>query len=300
MKLSICIPVYNFDVRELVETLRSQINQDRLDAEILVIDDSSESHFKELLRQVSGDIDELLFLNKNVGRSKIRNQFLEFAKGEYFLFLDCDAKVDHSGFLKTYFEAFDSSPEIQVFYGNFKVDSRYQSTLRNLYSEQREIFKEGKIPSYNFFKTVNFAVKKSCFQNINFEETLSNYGYEDYIFAKQLEKASVPLQILDNPVIHQDNTENIIFIEKVKEGIRSLVCLLNHPETQEFAVQIKAYRYAERIRKLGLQRISRMFYNAFEARLIQNLMSEKPNLQNLDFIKLGTLLDLLKQLKNKQ
>lgn len=294
MKLSICIPVYNFDVRELVETLRFQINQGRLDAEILVIDDASENYFKELLQRVSVDIDELRFLDENAGRSKARNQFLEFAKGEYFLFLDCDAKVDNSEFLKTYLNAFDSSPETQVFYGNFKVDSRYQSTLRNLYSEQCEIFKEGKIPSYNFFKTVNFAVKKSCFQNINFEETQSNYGYEDYIFAKRLEKARVPFQILNNPIIHQDNTENIIFIEKAKEGIRSLVSLLNYSETREFAMQIKVYRYAERIRKLGLQRIFMMFYNAVEARLIRNLMSEKPNLRNLDFIKLGTLLDLLK------
>ena len=44
--LSICIPVYNFDVTELVKALNSQAEELHVSYEILVIDDASQNLYK--------------------------------------------------------------------------------------------------------------------------------------------------------------------------------------------------------------------------------------------------------------
>ena len=48
MKLSICIPVYNFDVRGLVFDLKREIENHRMNAEIILIDDASKESFNTL------------------------------------------------------------------------------------------------------------------------------------------------------------------------------------------------------------------------------------------------------------
>ncbi|WP_435525706.1 hypothetical protein [Chryseobacterium indoltheticum] len=49
MKISVCIPVYNFDVRELVYDLKKEIENQNIDAEIILIDDASEESFHNVL-----------------------------------------------------------------------------------------------------------------------------------------------------------------------------------------------------------------------------------------------------------
>ena len=46
MKLSVCIPVYNIEVFDLVSALRTEIQQANLDAEIILIDDASENNIQ--------------------------------------------------------------------------------------------------------------------------------------------------------------------------------------------------------------------------------------------------------------
>lgn len=71
MMLSVCIPVYNFDVTELITDIRSQINTDDLDAEIIFIDDASQEEMRQRNEIVKSLTDHYILLEKNIGRSKI-------------------------------------------------------------------------------------------------------------------------------------------------------------------------------------------------------------------------------------
>ena len=93
MMLSVCIPVYNFDVTELITDIRNQINTDDLDAEIIFIDDASQEEMRQRNEIVKSLTDHYILLEKNIGRSKIRNLFLKYSKSDYLLFLDCDGKL---------------------------------------------------------------------------------------------------------------------------------------------------------------------------------------------------------------
>jgi len=46
MELSICIPIYNSDVNQLVLKLQEQLEQTGIDYEINLLDDDSEDSFK--------------------------------------------------------------------------------------------------------------------------------------------------------------------------------------------------------------------------------------------------------------
>ena len=81
--LSVCIPVYNFDVTELITDIRNQINTDDLDAEIIFIDDASQEEMRQRNEIVKSLTDHYILLEKNIGRSKIRNLFLKYSKSDY-------------------------------------------------------------------------------------------------------------------------------------------------------------------------------------------------------------------------
>ena len=60
--LSVCIPVYNFDVTELITDIRNQINTDDLDAEIIFIDDASQEEMRQRNEIVKSLTDHYILL----------------------------------------------------------------------------------------------------------------------------------------------------------------------------------------------------------------------------------------------
>jgi len=100
--LSICIALFNFDAKPLVNELIAQIRNDNLPAEIIVRDDGSDSSFLKL-NSILHDFEEVTFIEgKNIGRSANRNAMAEMAKFDYLLFLDADSIPENSFFLKNY------------------------------------------------------------------------------------------------------------------------------------------------------------------------------------------------------
>ena len=102
--ISICIPIYNFNVTELVKTLSAQLKDLNCPSEIILIDDCSDISFKKANENICSK-ENYIQLDKNIGRAAIRNRFLEYAKYEYLLFLDCDMVVHSNNFLDKYFNA---------------------------------------------------------------------------------------------------------------------------------------------------------------------------------------------------
>jgi glycosyltransferase involved in cell wall biosynthesis len=103
MILSICIPIYNTDIRPLATELHRQIQAFSSEVELLFLDDASDVFFKEINRSV-GAFSDYQELSVNIGRSKIRNAFLPFVKGTHLLFLDGDSIVYRTDFIQKYLE----------------------------------------------------------------------------------------------------------------------------------------------------------------------------------------------------
>jgi len=300
MKLSVCIPVYNFDVRNLVEDLNREINKKELDAEIILIDDASDETFTNINKELLDKVQNFIFLEKNVGRSKIRNFFLNYSRGEYFLFLDCDGKIIEENFLKKYISFLNENPDV-VYGGRVvsEIPPEKKYILRWKFAVEREnlpISMRLQKP-YLSFQTNNFIIKKEIFQKITFDPGFEKYGYEDLLFAMDLKSEHIKIQHIDNPIFNNDLESNDVYLEKVKESVENLSRMINiHPlklRISEIKL-VKAYTF---LQNLHLQSIFLTFFGLFEERIKKNLLSDNPKITYLDFYKLGLLLNL-KNLKN--
>ena len=77
--LSICIPIYNSDVTELVASLLGQMDKVEGETELLVIDDGSDI-YKWNPGELTNKNFKYIYLDKNIGRASIRNYFLSKSK----------------------------------------------------------------------------------------------------------------------------------------------------------------------------------------------------------------------------
>jgi hypothetical protein len=71
--ISICIPVYNFNITSLISELSNQIDLLNTECEIIVIDDCSDK-FKRI-NQIACAKHTYIELSENIGRARIRNLF---------------------------------------------------------------------------------------------------------------------------------------------------------------------------------------------------------------------------------
>ena len=97
-KASVIIPAYN-SADYTVKTVESVLAQTYTDYELIVVDDGSTDHTREVLQEY---LDRIKYIYKdNGGACSARNVGIEMAEGEYVACLDCDdlwlpEKLDHS------------------------------------------------------------------------------------------------------------------------------------------------------------------------------------------------------------
>ena len=252
MLLSICIPIYNSDIRPIATELHRQIQAYSSEVELLFLDDASDVFFKELNRSIS-PLCTYQELTTNIGRSKIRNAFLTFAKGSYLLFIDGDSKIIQPDFIKCYVERLRlKNTEVLIgasIYDNEKP--KREQLLRWTYSRNREskTFSERNRHPELGFKSNNFVILKSIFATHPFDESLTTYGHEDTLFGYQLRQHGIQFQHIENPVLNTNLDDNQQFLEKTKEALQNLWLISFKIKDVQFTQQQKLLRLAMSIHK---------------------------------------------------
>ena len=294
MKLSVCIPVYNFDVNDLVNDLQNQIDTGNLDVDIILIDDASDRNFVEINKDLDVTVSQFIFLDKNIGRSKIRNLFLKYSGSEYLLFLDCDGKIISKDFLQTYFD-FIEKHEPEVVYGGRKVNdvqphSEYGLRWRFAVERENLPLKQRLRSPYLDFQTNNFIVKRIILEKTPFDEGITQYGYEDLIFSKDLYNNRIKVDHINNPIFNNDVETNLVFLSKADQSAKSLAELIKNDKENKRVSQIKlakAYLFLRKTQSIFLYNI---IYKLFKPYIRKTLLSGKGSLKVLDLYKLGQLI----------
>ena len=292
--ISILIPTYNYNVFPLAENLQKQCEIAAVAYEIIVLDDAStdkksfEKNSKiNSLKQCSFQI-----LDENIGRSKIRNQLAEKANYNWLLFLDADTFPSSSEFISKYLDAFSNKTSV-IFGGiDYPKNNSENFSLRHKYGCEREslpLAERFKNP-YRSFITMGFAIKKEIFRKIKFNEKLAGYGYEDSVFAYELQKNNIPIHHIDNPVIHLNLETNEDFINKSELALQNLLNFYESGAIDGNTVKIlKTYLKLKNSRLLFA--VSLLF-RISEKKWRQNLNSPKPSLFLFDLYRLGYLSSL--------
>ena len=119
--ISILIPSYNFDIYDLVKSIHTQVKKEKIQFQIICIEDGSINIFSNPEVQKLENV-SYQFLNKNIGRSKIRNLLAEKSRFNWLLFIDCDSKINNENYIKTYIKNIKNMNSI--FYGATKYQEK--------------------------------------------------------------------------------------------------------------------------------------------------------------------------------
>ncbi|MFV0468529.1 MAG: glycosyltransferase family 2 protein [Dysgonomonas sp.] len=291
--LSICIPVYNFDVNRLVHDLQKQADQLNTDYEILLIDDCSSRQIKEKNKPIASLANvSYLELESNIGRSAIRNLLAQKAKYRYLIFMDCDAEIIRQDYIEKYLEC--CKPQI-VCYGGRKhpdVCPSQQQQLRWLYGHTREDIpaKKRQINPNESFITFNFLIDKDVFLSVKFDERLKSYGHEDTLFGLELERQGIIVKHIDNPLLHIGLEDSESFIKQNESSIRNLVLIQEQfGMNEKFINSIRLLKTYHKIEKLHLNAIGAFLFHILRKDLRKNLLGTHPKIFYFDLYKLGYL-----------
>ena len=181
--ISILIPSYNFDIYDLVKSIHTQVKKEKIQFQIICIEDGSINIFSNPEVQKLENV-SYQFLNKNIGRSKIRNLLAEKSRFNWLLFIDCDSKINNENYIKTYIKNIKNMNSI--FYGGTKYQEKTpekDKKLHWLYGKKIESKQKRKI-----FSSHHFLIHKKVFNQIKFDEKIKKYGHEDTVLWVELTK----------------------------------------------------------------------------------------------------------------
>lgn len=293
MKISILIPIYNFDVEILIGELFAQCvsTADLQDFEIRLYDDASS------LKTNNSHLTSAKIIYKelpeNIGRSKIRNLLAEEALYETILFLDCDSAIEKKDFVTTYVQHYHDKSV--VYGGRTYSESEPKNEacfLRWKYGREREI-----IPAdvriqdpYSSFMTNNFLICKEVFLALKLDESLVGYGHEDTLFGIELKKKGIPIIHIDNPAVHIGLEPYAEFLEKTKEGIVNLHSLYLKQKIGKKEAKLLDYYW--KMNRFPLKQLFQFYYRKKEEKINRNLGSKQARMRNFDFYKLNEILKL--------
>lgn len=286
--LSILITIYNYNLYPLVTELYKQCNSCNIDFEILTQDDASKSDLNVENERINSLPNCSFFvLEKNVGYRENKNLLVQKSKFDLLLILDGDCKIDNPNFIKDYLnsiEDFDGvyggrihpekpfSPEqsLRWKYGKFMEDQSVEKRLQN---------------PYRSFLFNNTLIRKNIFNQIKFDSSFKKYGHDDTLFSFELKKINARLKHIENPVIHDDIDNNIVFYNKTKHSLENLFFLY---KTNKIDVNhSKMITLIERLKKFYLLKPISFIYSILNSNIESNLTGNKPKLFWFNVFRLG-------------
>jgi glycosyltransferase involved in cell wall biosynthesis len=281
--ISVLIPVYNYNVRNLINSIKSQLLTANIKFEIIIIDDASSTFVNENSKIKEEDTIHFYSLAKNIGRSKIRNLLVEKAKFDWLLFLDADVLPVNSNFIANYIAKMQATSK-DIIAGNIIYDAKQSlpHLLRWKYGkvkEQKPLNARKNSPILNC-RGANFAIKRNVASNFNFPTLKENYGFIDTRFFLQFQKKQVC--VIENPVYHLGIEDNVVFLNKTKQAVKNAQYLLKN--NKSLAMQIALISSYMKFR--FMKQILAKAYLMLSYLITKNLTSKKPSITLFQIYKL--------------
>lgn len=176
-RFSIIIPAYNVE-QYIEEAIKSVLVQEFKNYELILIDDCSTDSTKNILKKYESETTKVYSTSKNTGTAAgPRNVGLQYATGEYILFLDGDDKLYNSKVLQKIDSLIGNEKYDVVYLGYQDIGNSDKMRVSNNYNSTKEA---------RIICDVTFSVSSRCWNrefieknNMRFKE---NMYYEDELF----------------------------------------------------------------------------------------------------------------------
>jgi len=293
MKISLLIPVYNYDIIELVYSMNGAIGKVPELLEIIIGDDGSSPEFREKYRSLESAHVKIIYSEKNIGRAAIRNRLALEAKGDYLLFIDADVILPGTAeaYILKWLPFINNSRVIcggTLYHDSPPGDP--DKLLRWKFGKWREQIKASERNKHPHagFSTFNVLIERTVFSKIRFNEELKQYGHEDTLLGYQLKKAGISILHIDNGLIHEGLESNREFLNKTKLGIENLSKLYDKvTDKKTFSETVRILRVYNKLRYFGLTRILAAIFIRFRDRMEIRLDSSNISLILFGFYKMS-------------
>jgi len=305
MTISLLIPVHDYDIFAFVSSLRGEIESIPELVEIIIGDDGSSTEFANKYSQLADKWVKVIRYEKNIGRAAIRNKLVEASMGEYLIFVDQDVMIPGTveDYINKWVSGVGSSSVVSggIMYRQCPP-SDPDKTLRwkyGLLNEQLNATDRNRHP-YRFFSTFNVMLKRTVFEKLRFNEDIKQYGYEDILFAFQLNKADIQVLHIDNALYHEGLDSNQEYLDKTKQGIENLSKLCDSiTDKKRFADTVQLISIYNRLRVLGLTFLFREFYYRFSPKMELSLNRSNPKIWVFNLFKISMFCALRFEKKSK-
>jgi cellulose synthase/poly-beta-1,6-N-acetylglucosamine synthase-like glycosyltransferase len=294
--LSILIPVYNYNINDLITELKAQCSEQQIEYEIIVMEDGSNIFVEE--NKTSGENIKIthIVLKNNIGRAAIRNKLAQLARFPFLLFLDCDSAIPSKQYIKRYL-AFTDNENNVVAGGRIYDYTTHQpecSLVKKYgFSREKNIQKNLKTRTkFPVLTTPNFLISKRMYLETGIDETISGYGHEDTALGIKLKRNNATIYFIDNPVIHIGLDTNDVYISKTENALFNLYKLYSSGEYPELVQVSKILSYYLKLKRLNIDKLIRILFHFTKKWTKMNLLSANPSLFLFDFYKLGMLCQL--------
>jgi glycosyltransferase involved in cell wall biosynthesis len=284
MKISILIPVNDFDIVALVHCMRDGMEQVHEFCEIIIGDDGSSEEYKKKYQSLVSDKVRIVSSEKNIGRASIRNRLIMEASGDFLLFIDADTMIRGTAetYLHKWLEYLDYARVISggILYQDSPPGDP-DKILRWKYGrkkEQKKAAERNKHP-YSSFSTFNVLIDKSIFSKFRFYEELKQYGHEDTLLSYQLKKAGIGIYHIDNGLVHEGLETNKEFLTKTKDSIENLSKLYDNVTDKEtFSLTVGLLRLFWWLKMFHLTRLFAGIFIHYRERMEIQLDSSRVSL----------------------
>lgn len=293
--ISICIPVYNTDIRNLTASLKKMADDLTIPWEIRVLDDYSSEEFRALNRSVP-EPGKVYYeeLPANAGRSAIRNILAQRAQYPFLLFLDADSLPADNRFLQRYANL--SSQGDVVCGGTLYSEKAPEADrmLRWMYGRKREMVALEKRQKKGFAITANnFMIRRDILLKIPFRESIRQYGHEDTVLGFDLLQAGYTPLHIDNPVWHTGLEASTEYLSKARKAIENLVYISDEiVKDPRFMNDSGLLRLRKKAKDLRLAWICSLIFRILEPILRRHLTGPAPTLLHFDLYRAGYICSL--------
>ena len=293
MKISLLIPVFDYDIIALVHSMKDAMGKVPEFYEILIGDDGSSAEYRKKYRSLEEDNVKVISSKKNIGRAAIRNRLALEAKGDFLIFIDADVMLPGTAeaYMLKWLPFLSNSRVIcggTLYHDSAPGDP--DKLLRWKYGkwrEQKSAVERNKHP-HRGFSTFNVLFEKSVFSKIRFNEELKQYGHEDTLLGFQLKKAGIDILHIDNGLMHEGLESNRDFLNKTKLGIENLSQLYDKvTDKKSFSETVLMLKIYYKLRLLGLTRILAAIFIRYRDRMEIRLDSSDISLLLFAFYKMS-------------
>lgn len=200
MELSIVVPIYNVE-QYLRECLESLYKIDKIDCEIILVNDGSKDNSKRIMEEFYNLYPKRTVIvdKENGGLSSARNAGMKVAKGKYISFIDSDDFIDVDEYTKFFLEG--AKADLDVMVGNMRYytpektgDPLFRSDL---------VKNSGTLTGIEFFWEL--FEKPKCFR----EEVVDDIYKRDFLIKNNL--------WFNEEIVHEDSEFTPLVYLKAKK-----------------------------------------------------------------------------------